>query len=61
MKISKGAKIGIMIQIITFIIMILLVLFNKTIPSILSWTFFAGLVIAMTDTLNALSKMRIRR
>ena len=56
MKINKGAKVGIIIQIIALAIMIILVLFNKTIPSVLSWFFVVGLMIALSGTLVALSK-----
>lgn len=56
MKINKGAKVGIVIEIIALVIMILLALFNKTIPSILSWIFVVGLVITLAGTLVALSK-----
>ena len=56
MKVSKGAKVGIMIEIIALVIMILLALFNKTIQSVLSWIFVVGLVIALVGTLAALSK-----
>lgn len=56
MKINKGAKVGIVIEIIALVIMIILALFNKTIPSILSWIFVVGLVIALAGTLVALSK-----
>ena len=56
MKINKGTKVGIMIEIIALVIMILLALFNKTIPSVLSWIFVVGLVIALSGTLVALLK-----
>ncbi|WMM25220.1 hypothetical protein RBU61_00750 [Tissierella sp. MB52-C2] len=56
MKINKGAKVGIMIEIIVLVIMIFLALFNKTIPSVLSWIFVVGLVIALSGTLVTLSK-----
>jgi len=45
-----------MIEIIALVIMILLTLFTKAIPSVLSWIFIVGLVIALTGTLVALSK-----
>ena len=60
MNINKGAKVGIMIEIIALVIMILLALFNKTIPSLLSWIFVVGLVIAMAGTLVVLSKRNDR-
>ncbi len=56
MKISKGAKVGITIEIIALVIMILLIVFTKTISSVLSWIFFIGLVIALAGTLFELSK-----
>lgn len=61
MKINKGTKVGIMIEIIALVIMILLALFNKTIPSVLSWIFVVGLVIALSGTLVALSKRNDKR
>ncbi|MDD4550113.1 MAG: hypothetical protein PHT79_10195 [Syntrophomonadaceae bacterium] len=61
MKINKGAKVGIMIEIIALVFMILLALFNKTIPSVLSWIFVVGLVIALAGTLVALSKRKDKR
>ena len=60
MNINKGAKVGIMIEIIALVIMFLLALFNKTIPSLLSWIFVVGLVIAMAGTLVVLSKRNDR-
>ena len=61
MKISKGAKVGIMIEIIVLVIIILLALFNRTIPSVLSWIFVAGLVITLASTLVILSKRNGKR
>ena len=61
MKINKGAKVGIMIEIIALVIMILLALFNKTIPSVISWILVVGLVIALSGTLVALSKRNDKR
>ena len=61
MKINKGAKVGIMIEIIALVIMILLALYNKTIPSVLSWIFVVGLVIALAGILVALSKRKDKR
>jgi nitrate/nitrite transporter NarK len=61
MKINKGAKIGIMVEIIVLVIMILLMLFNKTIPSVLSWIFIIGLAIALVGTLFELSKRNNKR
>jgi hypothetical protein len=56
MKINKGAKVGVIIEIIAMVIMILLMLFIKTIPSVLSWIFVIGLMIALVGTLFELSK-----
>lgn len=56
MKINKGAKVGIMMEIIVLVTMILLALFNKTIPSGLSWMFVVGLAVALAGTLVTLSK-----
>ena len=56
MKINKGAKVGIIIEIIALVIMILLMLFNKTNPSVLSWIFVIGLVISLVGTLLEVSK-----
>lgn len=56
MEINKRAKVGIMIEIIALVIIILPALFNKTIPSVLSWIFVVGLVIALYGTINNLIK-----
>lgn len=61
MKINKGARVGIIIEVIALVIMILLALFNKTIPSALSWIFVVGVVIALSGTLVALSKRSDKR
>lgn len=61
MKINKGAKVGIMIEIIALVIIVLLALFNKTIPSVLSWIFVVGLVLALSGTLVVLSKKNDKR
>lgn len=60
MEINKGAKVGIMIQIVALMTMILLVIFNKIIPSVLMWVFSVGLVIALTGSLITLSKKYIQ-
>ncbi len=51
MNINKGAKVGIVIEIIALAIMILTAIFNKTIPSAVSWIFTIGLAIALTGTM----------
>lgn len=56
MNINKGAKVGIVIEIIALVIMILTAIFNKTIPSAVSWIFTIGLAIALTGTMVDLSK-----
>ncbi|MCW3491709.1 hypothetical protein [Dethiobacter alkaliphilus] len=56
MKINRGAKTGIMIEIVAFVIMMLLVLLNKPIPNIVFWIFVLGLVIALAGTLAAYSE-----
>lgn len=61
MKMIKATKIGIMIEIFALVIMILLALFNKIIPSILSWVFVIGLVIALAGTFVSLSKRSNRK
>ncbi|RBP64401.1 hypothetical protein DES36_10813 [Alkalibaculum bacchi] len=61
MAINKGARIGITIQVIALGIIILLVIFNKVIPSILSWIFGIGVAIALVGTLFELSKKNIKR
>lgn len=55
-KINKGAKIGIIIEIIAIAIMIGLVLFNKIIPSLIVWIFTVGLVIALISSLLFIKK-----
>ncbi|MCR1899926.1 hypothetical protein NSA47_13185 [Irregularibacter muris] len=56
MKINKGTKVGIIIEIIAIIIMLLLALFNKTVPSIIVWIFSIGMLIALGGSLIELSK-----
>lgn len=56
MNINKGAKVGIVIEIIALAIMILTAIFNKTITSAVSWIFTIGLAIALTGTMVDLSK-----
>ncbi|MFY9214236.1 MAG: hypothetical protein WAO45_05925 [Tissierellaceae bacterium] len=56
MKIGKVTKVGIIIQIMALVTMLVLVLFNKTVPSLLSWIFLVGLVIVMSGSLVTLSK-----
>jgi hypothetical protein len=55
MNINKGAKVGIVIEIIALVIMILTAIFNRTIPSVVSWIFTIGLTIALTGTIVDLS------
>lgn len=61
MKINMGAKVGIMIEVIALVIIILLALLNKAIPSVLIWIFIVGLVIALAGTLVTVSKRNIKR
>ena len=56
MKINKGSKIGIIIQIVALVTMLLLVAFNKIIPSVLAWVFSVGTIIALVGSLMELSK-----
>ncbi|NLP47506.1 MAG: hypothetical protein GX345_01015 [Clostridiales bacterium] len=56
MKINKGAKIGIALEMLALVIMIIIALLNKPIPSVVSWIFVAGLVLALLGSLIALSK-----
>lgn len=58
MKINKGSKIGIIIQVMALISMLLLVLVNKIIPSVLVCFFSAGTITALIGTLLASSKNR---
>jgi hypothetical protein len=60
MEICKSAKVGITIEIIALVIMILLVLLNKTIPNILVWIFSIGLVIALGGSLLEVYKKIIK-
>ena len=56
MKINKGAKIGIALEMLALVIMIIIALLNKPIPSVVSWIFVEGLVLALLGSLIALSK-----
>lgn len=56
MKIGKVTKVGIIIQIMALVTMLVLVLLNKTVPSLISWIFLVGLVIVMSGSLVTLSK-----
>ncbi|WP_287824669.1 hypothetical protein [Clostridium sp.] len=56
MNINMGAKGGIMIEIIALVTIILITIFNKTIPSLLSWSFVIGLAIALAGTLVDMTK-----
>lgn len=56
MKIGKVTKVGIIFQIMALVTMLVLVLLNKTVPSLLSWIFLVGLVIVMSGSLVTLSK-----
>jgi hypothetical protein len=55
-RISKGAKIGLIIEIIAGIIMAILVIANKPIPTVVAWLFGIGLVIALACSLKELKK-----
>lgn len=53
-KISKGAKIGLLIEIISGIIMAILVIVSKPVPIIVAWLFAVGLIIALASSLMEL-------
>ena len=55
-RISKGAKIGLIIEIIAGIIMAILVIVNKPVPTVVAWLFGIGLVIALACSLKELKK-----
>ena len=56
MRINKGAKVGIIIQMIALAIMVFLVFLNKTISDLLAWIFVLGSIISLVGTLVDLSK-----
>ena len=58
MKINKRSRTGIIIQIVAIITMVLLVLFNRAIPSVLVWVLNAGIIIALVGALMELSKRK---
>lgn len=55
-RISKGAKIGLIIEIIAGIIMAILVIVNKPVPAVVAWLFTIGLVIALVGSLKEFKK-----
>lgn len=61
MKINKRSRIGILIQIIAFVTMLILVAFNKIIPSVLMWVFSVGTIIALIASLMELSKSKNKK
>lgn len=56
MKINKGGKVGLIIEVIALVIIIIFVLFSKPVPTILIWFFATGLVISLSGTLLDLYK-----
>lgn len=57
MKTNKGAKIGLAMHIISFAIIILLILFNKTIPDVIFSIFVVGTIISLIGTLGTYRKI----
>ncbi|WIV10559.1 hypothetical protein [Proteiniborus sp. MB09-C3] len=55
-RINKGAKIGLMIEMFAGIIMAILVIVNKPIPTVVAWLFGVGVVIALASSLKELKK-----
>ncbi len=55
-RISKGAKIGLLIEIIAGIIMAILVIANKPVPIVVAWLFAIGLIIALACSFTKLKK-----
>lgn len=55
-EINKGAKTGILIEIIAGIIMAALVIASKPIPTLVAWLFVVGLIIALVSSFIALKK-----
>lgn len=50
-KISKGAKIGLLIEMIAGIIMAILVIVSKPVPIVIAGLFVVGLIIALASSL----------
>lgn len=55
-KICTGAKIGLLIQITSLIIMEIFVIVSKPIPDVFVWLFNTGLVIVLASSLMELRK-----
>ena len=48
---SKATKIGLIIMIIAGLVMALLVIVGESVPDLVAWMFFVGLVISIASTL----------
>jgi len=55
-KISKGAKIGLLIELISGVIMAILIITSKPVPTAVAWLFVVGLIITLTSSLMELKK-----
>lgn len=55
-KISKGAKIGLLIELISGIIMAILIITSKPVPTVVAWLFVVGLIITLAYSLMELKK-----
>jgi preprotein translocase subunit SecF len=47
---SKATKIGLIIMIIAGLVMALLVIVGESVPDLVAWMFFVGLVISIAST-----------
>lgn len=55
-KISKGAKIGLLIEIISGIIMATSIIISKPVPIVVAWLFAVGLIIVLASSLMEFKK-----
>jgi hypothetical protein len=55
-RICKGAKIGLIIEIIAGFIMAILIIINKPVPTVVAWLFAIGVIIALACSLKDLKK-----
>ena len=58
-RINKGAKIGLMVEMVAGMIMAILLIVNKPIPTIVAWLFGIGMVIVLASSLKELKSKEI--
>lgn len=56
MQISKGAKIGIILEGVAMIIGFVFIVFKQPIPDFVMWVFVGGVIVAMAATLETMSR-----